>query len=264
MPSYLDLGVIAIVLISAALAMVRGFTREVLAIASWGAAAVAAIYFHPLVLPFVKPYISKDTVALAASAAIVFFATLIVVSIITVKVSDAILDSKVGPLDRSLGFVFGAARGLLLAVIAFAFFNWLVPEKAQPVPPIYQPEVAGRAIAWAAAHPRRREYWVGASTVATLIGNAVAPGILDRYLARTGFAAQQTGEPRPKDQPANLWEPADQNVDRGYHGEFDDRSKPRSPQLWASEHHGGLAVAGAAGLAAAATLAARLMRKAAH
>ncbi len=133
MPSYLDLGVIAIVLISAALAMVRGFTREVLAIASWGAAAVAAIYFHPLVLPFVKPYISKDTVALAASAAIVFFATLIVVSIITVKVSDAILDSKVGPLDRSLGFVFGAARGLLLAVIAFAFFNWLVPEKAQPV-----------------------------------------------------------------------------------------------------------------------------------
>jgi membrane protein required for colicin V production len=132
MPSYLDLGVIAILLISAALAMVRGFTREVLAIASWGAAAVAAIYFHPLVLPYVKPYIAKDTVALAAAAAIVFFATLIVVSIITVKVSDAILDSKVGPLDRSLGFVFGAARGLLLCVIAFAFFNWLVPEKAQP------------------------------------------------------------------------------------------------------------------------------------
>lgn len=132
MPSYLDLGVLAIILISAILAMVRGFTREVLAIASWGAAAVAAIYFHPLVLPYVKPYISKDTVALAASAAIVFFATLIVVSIITVKVSDAILDSKVGPLDRSLGFIFGALRGLLLCVIAFAFFNWLVPDKAQP------------------------------------------------------------------------------------------------------------------------------------
>jgi membrane protein required for colicin V production len=130
---YLDLGVIAIVLISAILAMVRGFTREVLAIASWGAAAVAAIYFHPLVLPFVKPYISKDTIALAVAAAIVFFATLIIVSIITVKISDAILDSKVGPLDRSLGFVFGALRGLLLCVIAFAFFNWLVPEKTQPV-----------------------------------------------------------------------------------------------------------------------------------
>src|ERR1700691_1674649 len=132
MPSYLDLGVIAIVLISAVLAMVRGFTREVLAIASWGAAAVAAIYLHPYVLPYVKPYISKDAVALAVSAAAVFFVTLILVSVITVKISDAILDSKVGPLDRSLGFVFGAVRGVLLCVIAFVFFNWLVPEKSQP------------------------------------------------------------------------------------------------------------------------------------
>ncbi|MFZ0557823.1 MAG: CvpA family protein [Methylovirgula sp.] len=132
MPSYLDLGVIAIVLISAVLAMVRGFTREVLAIASWAAAAIAAIYFHPYVLPYVKPYISKDAVALAVSAAIVFFVTLIIVSVITVKISDAILDSKVGPLDRSLGFVFGAVRGVLLCVIAFVFFNWLVPQKAQP------------------------------------------------------------------------------------------------------------------------------------
>lgn len=146
-------------------------------------------------------------------------------------------------------------------------FTWVLsrlPDKAQPVPPIYQPEVAARAIVWAAAHPRRREYWVGASTVATLMGNAIAPGILDRYLARTGFAAQQTGEPRPKDQPVNLWEPADQTVDRGYHGEFDDRSKPRSPQLWASKHHWSLAVAGAASLAAMAGFAARLVRKAAH
>lgn len=132
MPSYLDLGVIAIILISALLAMVRGFTREVLAIASWGAAAVAAIYFHPYLLPYVKSYVSKDAVALAISAAIVFFVTLIVVSVITIKISDAILDSKVGPLDRSLGFVFGAVRGVLLCVIAFVFFNWLVPEKAQP------------------------------------------------------------------------------------------------------------------------------------
>ncbi|HLH10767.1 MAG TPA: CvpA family protein [Methylovirgula sp.] len=132
MPSYLDLGVIVIVLISAVLAMVRGFTREVLAIASWGAAAIAAVYFHPYVMPYIKPYISKEAVALAASAALVFFVTLILVSLITVKISDAILDSKVGPLDRSLGFVFGAVRGVLLCVIAFVFFNWLVPEKAQP------------------------------------------------------------------------------------------------------------------------------------
>lgn len=132
MPSYLDIGLIAIILISALLAMLRGFTREILAIASWGAAALAAIYFHPLLLPYIKPYVSKDVVALALAAAIVFFVVLIVVSVITVKISDAILDSKVGPLDRSLGFVFGAVRGLLLCVIAFVFFTWLVPEKSQP------------------------------------------------------------------------------------------------------------------------------------
>ncbi|ACK49388.1 Colicin V production protein [Methylocella silvestris BL2] len=132
MPSYLDLGLIVVILVSALLAMLRGFTREVLAIASWGAAAVAAIYLHPLVLPYIKPYVSKDVIALALSAAAVFFVTLIIVSLITIKFSDAILDSKVGALDRSLGFAFGAVRGLLLCVIAFIFFNWLVPEKTQP------------------------------------------------------------------------------------------------------------------------------------
>ena len=132
MPSYLDLGLIGMILISALLAMLRGFTREVLAIASWGAAAVAALYLHPLVLPYIKPYIAKDTIALAAAAGGVFFVTLVVVSLITVRLSDAILDSKVGALDRSLGFVFGAARGLLLCAVAFVFFNWLVPEKTQP------------------------------------------------------------------------------------------------------------------------------------
>jgi membrane protein required for colicin V production len=132
MPSYLDLGLIVVVLISAFLAMLRGLTREVLAIASWGAAALAAIYLHPLVLPYVKPYIAKDVIALAVAAAAVFFVTLIAVSLITIKLSDAILDSKIGALDRSLGFLFGAVRGLLLCVIAFVFFNWLVPTQTQP------------------------------------------------------------------------------------------------------------------------------------
>jgi membrane protein required for colicin V production len=132
MPSYLDLGLIVVVLISAFLAMLRGFTREVLAIAAWGAAALAAIYLHPLVLPYVKPYIAKDVIALAVAAAAVFFVTLIAVSLITIKLSDAILDSKIGALDRSLGFLFGAVRGLLLCVIAFVFFNWLVPAQTQP------------------------------------------------------------------------------------------------------------------------------------
>ncbi|NDA46615.1 MAG: CvpA family protein [Alphaproteobacteria bacterium] len=132
MPSYLDLGLIVVVLVSALLSMLRGFTREILAIASWAAAAGAAYYFYPLALPYIKPYIQKDTIALAVSAACVFFITLVLVSLITVKISDVILDSKIGALDRTLGFVFGSARGLILCVVAFMFFNWLVPEKGQP------------------------------------------------------------------------------------------------------------------------------------
>jgi membrane protein required for colicin V production len=110
----------------------RGFTREVLAIASWAAAAAAAYYFYPLLMPYLTPYIHKEVIAQAAAAAAVFFITLIVVSLFTVRLSDAILDSKIGALDRSLGFVFGVVRGFLLAVVAFAIFNWLVSEKQQP------------------------------------------------------------------------------------------------------------------------------------
>ncbi len=126
MPSYLDLSLLGIVLVSALLSMVRGFTREVLAIASWGAAAVAAYLLYPRVTPFLEPYIAKDTIRTVAAVAVVFFVTLVIVSILTVKLSDAILDSRVGALDRTLGFVFGAARGFLLGVVAFQFFTWLV------------------------------------------------------------------------------------------------------------------------------------------
>jgi membrane protein required for colicin V production len=132
MPSYLDLAVLVIVFVSGLLALMRGFTREVLAILSWVAAAAAAYYFHPLAMPYVKPYVPKENIALAVSAGAVFLVTLLVVSIFTVKLSDLILDSKVGALDRTLGFVFGAFRGLLLAVVAFVFYNWLVPEANQP------------------------------------------------------------------------------------------------------------------------------------
>src|SRR5439155_16132882 len=89
-------------------------------------------------------------------------------------------------------------------------FTWLrsrLRRHAQPVPPIYQPEVAAAAVVYAADHPRRREYWVGGSTVATLIANAVAPGVLDRYLARTGIDSQQTD--KPPSRTGNLWHPAD-------------------------------------------------------
>ncbi len=120
-------------------------------------------------------------------------------------------------------------------------FSWVLsrlPRQAQPVPPIYQPEVAASAVVYAAAHPRRREYWVGSSTMATLAANAVAPGLLDRYLAKTGFSSQQAKQPRPADQPVNLWEPADDDTDYGAHGIFDDRARGRSRQMWASQHHG--------------------------
>jgi NAD(P)-dependent dehydrogenase (short-subunit alcohol dehydrogenase family) len=133
-------------------------------------------------------------------------------------------------------------------------FEWVLsrlPRRAQPVAPIYQPEVAAGAVVYAADHPRRREYWVGGSTAATLVANAVAPGLLDRYLARTGFKGQQTDQPQSPDQPANLWEPVDTGQDFGAHGTFDDRSHRRSVQVWASQHHGvvGAALAGAAAAA---------------
>ncbi|MEU6810112.1 SDR family oxidoreductase [Streptomyces sp. NPDC046831] len=132
-------------------------------------------------------------------------------------------------------------------------FTWLrthLPRHAQPVPPIYQPEVAARAVLRAADHPRRREYWVGASTVATLLANAVVPGLLDRYLARTGFDSQQTDAFPPTQGDGNLFEPADAKEDRGTHGVFDDRAHASSPQQWASRHHVAQAAA-AAGLAGA-------------
>ena len=145
-------------------------------------------------------------------------------------------------------------------------FSWVLsrlPRQAQPVPPIYQPEVAARAVVYAADHPGRREYWVGGTTAATLIANAVAPGLLDRYLARTGFDAQQTDADKPADQPANLWEPADGSDGRdfGAHGLFDDRAHQRSLQVWASQHHGLLAAAGGAGLLAGVAAARAAFRR---
>jgi NAD(P)-dependent dehydrogenase (short-subunit alcohol dehydrogenase family) len=123
-----------------------------------------------------------------------------------------------------------------------------LPSRAQPVPPIYQPEVAARAVVWAATH-RRRELRVGAATVATLLANAVAPGLLDRYLGRTGYQSQQTGEPASPERPANLWQPVP--GDRGAHGGFDHRAHGHSLQLWLATHRVALAAAGLTGAAAA-------------
>jgi NAD(P)-dependent dehydrogenase (short-subunit alcohol dehydrogenase family) len=135
-------------------------------------------------------------------------------------------------------------------------FTWVrsrLPHNPRPVAPVYQPEVAARAIVHASAHAGRREYWVGGSTVATLLGDKIAPGLLDRYLARTNIRAQQTEHTRSPLQPDNLWQPPDQEKDYGAHGEFDAEATTRSPQLWASRHHGLLALG--AGAAAATVIA---------
>jgi membrane protein required for colicin V production len=129
---YLDLFLIAVMLISGLLAMVRGLIREVLSIAGWGAAAVAGLYAFTKLLPITKQYISNDYVAAGVTVGGAFFLTLIIVSIITVKISDTVLDSRIGALDRTLGFLFGLARGLIIVVVAFIFFDWLVPAKSQP------------------------------------------------------------------------------------------------------------------------------------
>jgi len=127
--SILDLVVLGVVVISALLAAVRGFTRETLSITAWALAIAAAWYLHPQALPVAKQYINSNTVALVASIGGIFILTLIIVSIITVKISDLILDSRIGALDRTLGFLFGAARGFLICVIGWVMLNWLLQGK---------------------------------------------------------------------------------------------------------------------------------------
>ncbi len=128
----LDIILLAIMLLSGLLAMIRGFMREILSIAAWAAAAIATLYFYPRLLPMAKQYFTSDMVATGAVIAGVFLGTLIITSIITVRISDMVLDSRIGALDRTLGFLFGLGRGLLIVVVAFMFFAWLVPEKSQP------------------------------------------------------------------------------------------------------------------------------------
>ncbi|PYK12361.1 MAG: short-chain dehydrogenase, partial [Verrucomicrobia bacterium] len=133
-------------------------------------------------------------------------------------------------------------------------FGWVksrLPRKAQPVPPIFQPEVAAEAIYFAAHHPRR-EFYVGAPSVAAIVGNKFAPGLLDRYLAATGYESQQYDGSEDPDRPNNLWQPL--SGDHGAHGAFDARATDCSPQLWTSEHRSLIAI-GVLTLAASALIA---------
>jgi NAD(P)-dependent dehydrogenase (short-subunit alcohol dehydrogenase family) len=130
-------------------------------------------------------------------------------------------------------------------------FTWSksrMPRKAQPVPPIYQPEVAGDAIVWA-AHHYRREWYVGGSTAVVITGNKIAPGFGDWYLAQQGYGAQQHDGADDPNRPNNLYAPVDAERDFGAHGEFDDRAHPHSYQLWADQRRDWIALAGAVGAA---------------
>jgi len=132
-------------------------------------------------------------------------------------------------------------------------FEWVksrLPYRAQPVPPIFQPEVGARAVVYAALHPERRDLTVGWPSVKAIWGNRVAPGLLDRYLARSGYGSQQTDEPEPLTRADNLWEPAPGN--HGAHGRFDARARRYSPQLWLTEHRSLALLLGAGGAGAAA------------
>ena len=137
-------------------------------------------------------------------------------------------------------------------------FSWVRsrrPRQPQPVPPIYQPELAARGVAYAADHPRRRMYWVGGTTAATLAANRIAPALLDRYLAKTGYDSQQTDQPAGQRRADNLWQAADAppGDDYGARGDFTDRAHDRSLQLWLSQHSGPV-VTGVAGIAVVAGL----------
>jgi hypothetical protein len=133
-------------------------------------------------------------------------------------------------------------------------FTWArtrMPREPQPVPPIFQPEVAARAIVWAASNPRR-ELMVGWPTVKAIVGNAVAPGAADRYLGDTGYEAQQRDEAVRPGRPDNLFESVD--ADRGAHGPFDEDSHERSVQATLSRHRRSLGLGALAGAVALGTL----------
>lgn len=136
-------------------------------------------------------------------------------------------------------------------------FSWVLnrlPKRPQPVAPIYAPDVLGSAMVYASEHPRRRAWWVGIPTVYTILGQKLSPQFLDWYLARSGVQGQQTDQEAQPDDPANLWEPADgpDGEDFGAEGRFTDGAWHRDPQIWASRHHGVLALAATAALVGAA------------
>ncbi|WP_274424210.1 CvpA family protein [Chelativorans sp. YIM 93263] len=144
----LDGILVGFTLVSAMLAMVRGFSREILSVASWILAAIAAYFLYPVVLPYVTPYIGNAMLALGIAAGAVFLVTLIIVTIITMKIADFIVDSRVGALDRTLGFLYGAARGILVVAVAYMFLGWFLGSS----PPGWISEAKSRPLLESVGH----------------------------------------------------------------------------------------------------------------
>ena len=183
--------VIGVVLFSAVLAMVRGFSREVLSIASWAGSVAAAYYLYPVLVPYLMNYTSDERIAMAGSAGIIFLIALIVISFITSRIADFIIDSRIGALDRTLGFLFGAARGLLLLVVAVAFWNWLINEPQRPD--------------W--VNNSKSKPFLDALVVKleAVLPQDIEPQIRERILGREANEADTSGETAPAEQA-----PADQ------------------------------------------------------
>jgi NAD(P)-dependent dehydrogenase (short-subunit alcohol dehydrogenase family) len=131
-----------------------------------------------------------------------------------------------------------------------------MPRHPMPVPPVFQPEVAARAVYWA-AHHRRRETYVGIPTVYTIVGNKLAPSVAERYLARTAVKGQQTSKPADPERRANLFEPVDDDHDEGAHGSFDGQARTREGQAWVTRHRLSFALGAAIAAGAAGALARR-------
>ncbi|AJY46624.1 CvpA family protein [Martelella endophytica] len=127
-----DLIVLLVIVFSALLAMVRGFSREIMSILAWGLSAVIGYFGYPYLAPPLENFLGDDRIAMAGAFAIIFLVALILISLVTSRFADYIMDSRAGALDRSLGFVFGVVRGVLILAVAVAFWNWLVGDAQSP------------------------------------------------------------------------------------------------------------------------------------
>jgi len=190
--TWLDILLLGVMLISGLLAMIRGFMREILSIASWASAAIVTLLLYGKLLPIAQANIpGGDIVAKGAVIGGVFLVTLLVVSLVTMRISDMILDSRIGALDRTLGFLFGLGRGLIIVVVAFLFFAWLVKPESQP---------DGVRNAKSLEVLKATGDWL----------QALLPQDLDTYIRKYSPGRPRGGEPEPQGAP-----PPDQRSDRG-------------------------------------------------